>query len=341
MKLLLAILLAIVCGCSAAQAHEIRPALLEIVRDEASVCHVTWKQPTVGQDAVPLVPRLSGGWTDGASERERLADTFRRASWSHPGCTVSEIEGQSFAVDGLEASITDVLVRVDYGDGRAMQAILRPGDPPLALSQEQRAKFGAPAYLVLGVEHILEGIDHLSFVLVLVLLVGFTARLAMAITGFTLAHSLTLVATALGAISPWAPFIEALVALSIAFVAAEAIRARHGASSLTIRWPILAAGGFGLIHGFAFAGALADIGLPPDQNLLALGLFNIGVELGQLLFVAVVFVLCRLAVWACTIITVNGWRLDNAPAFALRLIPYFIGALSTHWFIDRTIFLFS
>jgi len=152
----------------------------------------------------------------------------------------------------------------------------------------------------------------------------------VAVTGFTVGHSLTLGATALGMIRPWPEFIEMLVALSILFVAAEVLRSREGRSSLTIRWPELAALGFGLLHGFAFAGALAEFGLPRQETLLALFLFNLGVEAGQLA--------CILAVFLATL----GARplLRRLPPHIWRIAPYSIGAMAGFWFIQRMVAIF-
>lgn len=326
-----ALLLAITAG--AARAHEVRPALLEIRRSASSQCEILWKQPVAGELAVRLVPRLSAGWLDAPPESESRAPGHRRLRWSRQACPLEDLESQSLAIEGLDATLTDVLVRVDFGDGRRLQHILRPGDAPLALGDPggQRAAngvSGSGAYFRLGVVHILEGIDHLAFVLALVLLVGLRARLVTAVTGFTVAHSLTLGATALGWLRPWPAFIEALVALSILFVAAEALRARRGAArTLTGRWPELAALGFGLLHGFAFAGALAAIGLPRDETLLALLLFNLGVEAGQLIFIAAVLlvslVLRRVAA--------------SLPPWAGELPAYAIGACAGFWTIGRVL----
>lgn len=320
-------------GASApARGHEIRPALLEISRDANDTCRIVWRQPTLGEFAVRLTPRLSGGWLSGAPRRAAAAAASHVSEWRRSGCTRAALERQRVSIDGLAGTITDVLLRVDYGDGTSRAEIMRPGDPPLALEQEARASYGAPAYFSLGVEHILGGIDHLCFVLTLVLLVGFTARLALAVTGFTLAHSITLGATALGLVSPWPSLIEALVALSIAIVAAEVLRARKGATSLTIRWPVIAAALFGLLHGFAFAGALAEIGLPKGETLLALLLFNVGVEVGQLLFISIIYLIYRIAL--------SAWR-AAVPAAATALPPYAIGTLAAFWFIERATVLFG
>lgn len=223
-------------------------------------------------------------------------------------------------------------MRVDYGDGRTLRHVLRPGDAALPLAgagtgSASGSPLASSGYFRLGVEHILEGIDHFAFVLALVLLVGLRARLIAAVTGFTVAHSLTLGATALGWLQPWPAFIEALVALSILFVAAEVVHARRGATNLTDRWPESAALGFGLLHGFAFAGALADIGLPRDETLLALLLFNLGVEAGQLLFVAGILVLSIVA----------RPLFPRVPRWAGAVPAYAIGACAGFWTIERAV----
>lgn len=318
-----------------ASAHEVRPALLEIRRSESSACEILWKQPTSGEVALRLVPRLAEGWLDGPPARESRGPGHRSLRWSRNDCTLGALEAQRFAVEGLEATLIDVFVRIETGDGRMLRHILRPGDAPLSFSALAGDGADAPptsaGYFGLGVLHILEGIDHLAFVLGLVMLVGLRARLIGAVTGFTVAHSLTLGATALGVFHPWPAFIEVLVALSILFVAAEVLHQRRGARSLTIRWPEAAALGFGLLHGFAFAGALASIGLPREETLLALLLFNLGVEAGQLLFIG--------AVLAVTL-AARRW-LVRLPDWARALPAYAVGASAGYWGIERALVVFA
>lgn len=322
-RILLMLLLFSISG--GAKAHEVRPALLEIVRDSAQICQISWKQPTAGEIAVRLVPHLSGGWIEGLPERDLITPGHRVMRWSKSNCTIAALEAQLFTVAGLEATITDVLVRIDYGDGETRQHILRPGDQPLTLARMAAHSHASSAYFILGAEHIFEGIDHLAFVLGLVLLVGFRVRLLTAVTGFTVAHSLTLAVTALGILKPRPALIEALVALSIIFIATEVLRAKEGKSSLTIRWPELAALGFGLLHGFAFAGALIDIGLPRNDTLLALLLFNLGVEAGQLLFIAALLGISFAA----------RPQLARLPRWTPNVPPYAIGIAASYWFIER------
>ncbi|CAB1369880.1 HupE/UreJ family protein [Denitratisoma oestradiolicum] len=311
-------------------AHEVRPALLDIRRTESSVCNIRWKQPTAGEMAVRLVPRLSGGWIDSAPASDLLGTGQRTMEWRRDDCSLTALTEQIVTIDGLDATITDVFVRVDFDDGRLLQQVLHPGDPPLRLSAPVAPSHQIKAYFLLGVSHILEGSDHLAFVLGLVILVGFRKRLLVVITGFTLAHSITLGATVLGLLHPWPALIEALVALSILIVAAEARRSDRGGQSLTIRWPELAALGFGLLHGFAFAGALTEIGLPKVEMLEALLLFNLGVEAGQILFVGAVLA-----------VTLAIRLLRPAPQWASTLPPYAIGLFAGFLFIERTLALFA
>lgn len=316
---------------AAAGAHEVRPALLEVMRGADAVCRIQWKQPMAGNAGVRLRPRLSGAWTAEPPLRLVRAPGHVTSFWQHARCTPADLESQRVAVEGLDATITDVLVRIDYGDGDVRQQMLHPGDPALSLTRRTAAQSPAAAYFGLGLEHILEGVDHLAFMGGLILVVGLRRRLVAVVTCFTLAHSLTLGMTALGAVAPRPALIEALVALSIVFVAAEALHARAGRDSLAIRHPELIALAFGLLHGFAFAGALAEIGLPRGERLLALALFNLGVEAGQLLFLGVVWLLAALAS-----------RLHGPlPRWATTAPAYAIGSTAGFWFLERVAAAFS
>jgi hypothetical protein len=310
---------------AAAAAHEVRPALLQIEQTAADVYEVTWKRPILGDVALRLHPSLSSGWLEAPP-----ADQFAGAGHLVTRWTIRSseaLDAQTLEVGGLRESLTDVLVSVALSDGRRVQAVLTPERPRTRLDLRRAAAPAAPAYLRLGVEHILGGVDHLLFVAGLLLLVGPSLRLVQAVTAFTAAHSVTLAAAALGWASAPAAVVEALVAL--VFVAAELARG-PGADTLTRRRPWLVALLFGLLHGFAFAGALAEIGLPRGAAVEALFLFNVGVELGQLLFIA-----------AAAAVLVAVGRLAQiagaapSPRWA-RLAPsYAIGALSASWFLER------
>jgi hydrogenase/urease accessory protein HupE len=317
-------------GAAQAAAHEVRPAYLEI-REEAPHRFVaTWKQPVVGEMAIRLVPHLSNGWLEAPPDEEFATPAFRIRTWRASAVGAEPLAGQSLRVDGLERSITDVLVRVSLADGRSFETILKPAQPAATLRFEHTGGLAVPAYFRLGVEHILTGIDHLMFVLGLLLLVGVRWRLVKAVTAFTLAHSLTLAASALGLVQAPSAVIEALVALSIVFVAAELMNARRGEFHLNARHPWLIAFVFGLLHGFAFAGALAEVGLPQDAIPASLFLFNLGVEAGQLIFVGAA-ILAILALRPLRARLPARW---DAPA--PRLVPYAIGCFAAFWVLERT-----
>jgi hypothetical protein len=245
------------------------------------------------------------------------------------------LTGREIAITGLPATRTDVLARVSRADGTAQTVRLTPSTPDFTVSEAASGWQVAGMYLGLGVEHILLGIDHLLFVLALLFLVGDWPRLIGTVTAFTLAHSLTLAAATLGWVRvPPAP-VEAVIALSIVFVAAEILHAREGRAGLAARLPWVVAFVFGLLHGLGFASALRDIGLPEHAVPLALAFFNVGVELGQLLFIAVVFVL----LWSIQPVgrsvsgSGNAWqRADRFSAPA----AYLIGSVAMFWVFDRT-----
>jgi hydrogenase/urease accessory protein HupE len=235
------------------------------------------------------------------------------------------LKGQTITVDGLRSTLTDVLARVAWAGGPVEVARLTPEQPTLVLKGAQTLWEVARTYFRLGVEHILGGIDHLLFVLALMLLIREPWMLVKTITAFTVAHSITLTGAALGYVSlPQAP-VEAVIALSIAFVAREFLMTKSGERRLSEAYPWLVAFSFGLLHGFGFAGALKEIGLPQGDVPLALFTFNVGVEVGQLLFVAVVVFLYRAAS-----------AMARLPLPQLRTATaYGIGAAATFWLLSR------
>lgn len=229
-------------------------------------------------------------------------------------------------VDGVGQRYSAAVVKIFWLDGQSRVFTLTAGQPDVQLygSAEDRRGMGeiASAYIVLGVEHILGGFDHLMFVLALLFLVSFNRRLVLTISAFTLAHSLTLALSALGLLALRSPPVEATIALSIMLVAAEALNKEQ---TLSRRWPASVAFLFGLVHGLGFAGALADIGLPQNHLFVALLTFNVGVELGQLLVVAVAYVLYR--------------AFATRPKFLAVRTPalYAIGGIAAYWSIGRVV----
>jgi HupE / UreJ protein len=335
LRILLAILICVLAPAAVAVAHEVRPAYFEIIQDAPHHYLVTWKQPAVGDLAIRLIPRLSNGWLDGPPRDQFASGSFLIRNWSITAAQAYPLAGRRLSIDGLERTITDVLVVVRLADGRRLESIVKPDHPQLDLAFATTQGLPVPAYLRLGIEHILTGVDHLMFVLGLLLLVGIRWSLIKAITAFTVAHSITLAASAVGLVSVPSAVIEALVALSIVFVATELINAIRGRAGLTQRWPWVIAFAFGLLHGFAFAGALAEVGLPKDAIPMSLLLFNVGVEIGQLLFVgaAIGVILALRAVWP---------RIPEAWAnLSRRAPPYAIGSFAAFWFIERVALAFS
>jgi hydrogenase/urease accessory protein HupE len=237
------------------------------------------------------------------------------------------IDGSMLAVHNLPGTSTDVLVRVAFLDGRVVSRVLRPDAPSVTID---RAAAGpaAAAYFRLGVEHILLGADHLLFVLCLLLLVRGVGRVVKTITAFTVAHSVTLGLATLGYVNLPPPPAEAVIALSIVFLAVEIAKRREGAPSLTERRPWVVAFAFGLLHGFGFAGALGDVGLPQGDVPLALLLFNVGVEAGQLLFVA-----AAVAVVAAA----RRFATAEPPAWLRPTPAYAIGTVAAFWLVARVV----
>ena len=217
------------------------------------------------------------------------------------------------------------MLRVDLLQGGSHQAILRPSSTSFEIPARESKVEIAGSYWRLGVFHILEGVDHLLFLFALFVIVAGFGRLIKTVTAFTVAHSITLALAALGIVHvPPAPT-EAVIALSILFLAAEIIRQRSGQTGLTERYPWSIAFIFGLIHGLGFAGALSQIGLPEHEVPLALLMFNVGVETGQVLFLVAVAVL------------IAGLLRLPLPKFqgSWRLIPYGVGSVAAFWTIER------
>ena len=309
---------------AAAAAHEVRPAYLEIDQTGPGAYAVTWKQPTMGDLAIHLVPHLSSGWLDAEPSDQFAADGFLIKQWKIEGQKPKALEGQAVAVDGLADTITDVFVRAKLSDGRKLERMLRPQEAQARLAFEGGVTGGLVSFLVLGVQHILSGPDHLLFVLGLLLIVRDRWMLLTTITACTAAHSLTLAIATLGHRQLPVPLLNALVALSILFVAPEAIRAAKGGTSLTIRHTWAVAFVFGLLHGLGFANGLTTLGLSKGELVPALALFNVGVEVGQLAFVVLVFALRR----AFRLMALSWPRaIADLPAYA-------IGALGAMWTVQ-------
>jgi hydrogenase/urease accessory protein HupE len=322
---MLGIFLAWSAQISGALGHEARPAYLEITETAPHRYDVLWRTPVLSGMRLPVVLKFPSDVRNITEPAVReLPDSIVERRLIE---VANGLAGKSIEFIGLQATITDVLVRVQMHDGTYSTTLVRPSHPRIEIAAARGSLAVAGAYVVHGVEHILFGFDHLLFVLALILIVPSGRVLLLTITAFTVAHSITLSLATLGVVHVPGPPVEASIALSILLLACEIIRLRRGQASLTAQWPWLVAFSFGLLHGFGFAGALTEIGLPQGDIPLALFSFNIGVEIGQLLFVGVV-----LGALACA-------RRINLPPVFERYAPaaaiYAIGSLAAFWLIER------
>jgi len=330
------VIVALLSAFLACPAHSdvLRPGFLQIRQTGPDTYDLLFKIPSLGDDLrLGIYVTLPEGTHDVGAPRAVFSNgaylerrTIRRAGG---------LAGQTIAIQGLSASSTDVLARVETLGGAVQTERLSPSNTSFVVQVTPAAGEVAATYLGLGVEHILFGFDHLLFVLALVVLVRDWHRVAATVTAFTVAHSITLAAATLGFVSVPGPPIEAAIALSIVLVAVEIVNTRRGLPSFTARWPWFVAFCFGLLHGFGFAGALAEVGLPQHAIPVALLFFNFGVEIGQLLFVAAV--LCLMWLWRSlasrqpvSVLLVRGKSYISDVTVA-----YGIGIIAAYWLIER------
>jgi hypothetical protein len=320
----LAILVLALALTTTASAHPLDPALLELRESANGAIDVLWRMPAAKPAGPDLNPLFPPGCHESAPHRLSMTLQSVTQRWS-VNCGGRSLVGRQISIAGLRERQSDVLVRIHLADGRLIQAVLRADSPSLTVTAQSGWRAVFRTYLALGLGHILTGPDHLLFLLGLVLLVHGWRPLVETVTAFTLGHSVTLSAVALGVVHIAPRPVEALIALTIFAVAIELARDIEGRALSIGRTPWMMACGFGLLHGLGFAGALAQIGLPPNEIPLALFSFNCGIEIGQLMFVVVVLAAC-LAVRAAP----QSWRRSGA------LIPaYTIGSLAAFWFFQR------
>ena len=309
---------------SPVQAHELQPGTLELHQKSAERYELLWRAPTYYNKAHPAKVQLPTTWKIiGEPTIKKITNySIHRYVFDAP---TEEVHGSIIRLLGLEATITDVFVRFYWIDGTQTSTVMRPSQPWIEIKEQQSALQVAGDYTLLGIDHILSGFDHLLFVYALLLIVSGIRPLLLTVTSFTIAHSMTLAAATLGFIWVPGPPVEAVIALSIVFLASELLKIKRGEDSLTARRPWLVAFVFGLLHGFGFAGALSEVGLPQSEVPLALLMFNVGVELGQLLFVAIAIIAIKL-LYKCR----SEW-----PSWVQQLPPYAIGSLAAFWLIER------
>lgn len=327
----------VLAGAATALAHEARPGFLELRETGKDTYSFLWKKPTGGEVEIQIAPVIPKDCRLLTSDRqgrpspggEQLTPGafIVRGTLTCPG----GLAGRTIEIAGLEATITDVLVRLHHADGRLESHLLRPTTPSVILGGVTTVTERSLGYLQLGVLHILLGLDHLLFVLGLMLIVSDRWTLVKTITSFTLAHSITLAIATLGYARAPLPPLNAAIALSILFLGPEIVRTWRGETSFTIRHPWVVAFAFGLLHGFGFASGLTAMGLPPAEIPLALLLFNVGVELGQVGFVLLVILLER----SFRVLEVRWPRLvEHLPGYA-------VGTLGAYWTIQRTLVLLA
>jgi len=312
-------------------AHEVRPAYLELRQTGAETYDALWKVPGLGESLrLGLYVELPVGCTNVTEPRASMVNSAFTERWTvkcEGGLTGGEIH-----IAGLTSTMTDALVRLEHLDGTTQVTRLTPSNPSFVVAAPAGAMGVARTYTVLGVEHILSGIDHLLYVLALLIITRGGWKMVKTVTAFTVSHSITLTLATLGYVHFPPPPVEAAIALSIVFVAAEIVRQRRGVEGITARAPWIVAFSFGLMHGLGFAGGLSDAGLPDRHIPTALLFFSIGVETGHFLFIGFALSLIALMHKAATrLAPINQPRL----AIIQLLPPYAIGGVAMFWVIQR------
>ncbi|MXP47588.1 HupE/UreJ family protein [Altererythrobacter luteolus] len=317
------VLIALMLWPAVLHADELRPGYMELTEQTAGTWQLVWKQPVAAAPADrPSPPHLPANCAFAGVPDIGIAAQAIIGS-AQVECS-GTIGGETIAMPDMLGQ-SDMLVRIAPLDGPAQAMRLTASQPAALIAQQPGTLQVLQTYFALGVEHILAGWDHLLFVIALVLLVGRWKAAIAAATAFTVSHSITLAAASLGFVGlPGRP-VEALIALSIVFLAVEVLRLRSGRETLTRRFPWVVAFLFGLLHGFGFAGALNSIGLPEGEVAPALLAFNIGVEAGQLLIVGAVLLILAAA------------RRFAAAAYlpSIRLAAYAIGITGAYWLVER------
>ncbi len=314
------------------EAHPLAPSLLELTEGRGGRVEVLFKTPSLAPaGSVDLRPELPAACRQLAPATASQEGTATVVRWA-VDCGEAGLPGARIAITGLAERSTDALVRIRLADGRLIRDVLSGRRPSLVVPEQETASRVGSRYLALGTEHILLGLDHLLFVLGLLLLVRGRRALIATITAFTFGHSVTLSLAALGwAVLPQKP-VEVAIALSILILAVELTR-QDGRGGARLRrddrrgpwapWKLAAV--FGLLHGLGFAGALAEVGLPQREIPLALLSFNVGIEVGQLLFVGAVLAAARVA----------GPLIARLPAWSAKVPAYVLGTLAVFWIFER------
>ncbi|WP_170558141.1 HupE/UreJ family protein [Ruegeria atlantica] len=308
-------------------AHALDPGYLDLRQLTTNTWQVLWRKPDVNGSPMDIDAVLPAQCT----QRRGLDPQSDGAAWIATWVVDCEggIAGQTIVIDGLEQQRNDVLLRIQPISSEPSTFRFTPDTPVLTIPERPSTWSVLTSYFRLGFEHILEGWDHLLFVFALFVLVRDPWRLVGAVTAFTVAHSITLALATLGVLNVPGPPVEAVIALSIVFLALEILNRKDGKLRLSEQYPWIVCFCFGLLHGLGFAGALADIGVPTDDIVAALLAFNVGVEAGQLLFIAALSAL----IFASRLVLPALFQ--KAGAVATPVTGYAIGCVSMYWLVER------
>lgn len=303
--------------------HDSKPAYLQIKALDTHHYDVLWKVPMQSsKKKYMLNVKFDESIKNSHEPAEVEVAGWKIMRWRIS--TDSSLLGKKIKIEGLSSTAKEVLLRYIDIDGNKISSLISPNKPVYTFTQESKGDGVVLAYTKMGIEHILEGTDHLLFVACLVMIANTFGKLLWTITGFTLAHSVTLFLSALGIVHMPIPPIEASIALSIVFLAIEI--AKNNKNSLTYRYPVIVSSSFGLLHGFGFASALMEIGLPQNERVKALLFFNVGVELGQLAFVMVLLVFSTLLFKIWKSARNIEWN---------KIVSYAIGSIAMMWLLQR------
>jgi hydrogenase/urease accessory protein HupE len=324
------LLLGVLCfGAIPARAHTSLPGYLALQETSSGSFDLVWKVPTAEGPPPAIYPVFPSNCTISKplATEQTAGAILERGSIK---CGPAGLNGAAISISGLNVTILDVLVRITFADGSSVQHMLKPLETSFFVHKDGKNRIDAWGYFTLGVGHILYGIDHLLFVLGLLLIVRSSGLLFKTITAFTVAHTITLGLSVFGVVHVAPMPVEAVIALSIVFLASELAQHHRGKDGLTYRQPWIVAFAFGLLHGFGFAGTLSSLGIPSGDIPQALLFFNLGVEAGQLAFVAVFLGF----VYSLRTLEIR-WPVWTRPVPA-----YAIGSLASFWFIQRCAIIF-
>lgn len=328
-ELFISFILVLSFGFSFSYAHEVRPAYLEVKERAPKEYQVFWKVPQLGGAPLKITPKFSNECLAKNQASHIRSNGYDNYRW-FMSCAET-IKGATITLDGLEDTVIEVIARISDIEGKTETQRAYRGQNSIKLSESSQLVNVIKTYTLLGIDHILLGFDHLCFVLALLLLINNRKRLLGAVTAFTLGHSITLAAAALGFLSAPSQPIEAFIAFSIVMIAAEALTQQKGKQSLVAKNPWLVTVSFGLLHGFGFAGALSETGLPQDAILPALLFFNVGIEIGQIIFI--LFILF--------VIGLIKKFIPKVYPYLIMGLAYAIGIMAAFWTIERIVGFFT